>query len=160
MEANFRSMKLKIIFGIVVIVLISCMNKKETPVTSPSIPIVGTWKLIKGVLIEKNDTAITDYTKGVSFIKVINESHFTFLQHDLEHGKGTSPVFVAGGGSYSLNDSSYTEHLEYCSDRSWEGNDFTFTIKVSNDTLIQSGVEKIEKTGIDRLNVEKYVRLK
>ncbi|HEX8460641.1 MAG TPA: hypothetical protein VF623_04405, partial [Segetibacter sp.] len=51
----------------------------------------GTWKLLEGTLIEKGDTAITDYTKGVSFIKIINETHFAFLQHDLTKGKDSVP---------------------------------------------------------------------
>ena len=54
----------------------------------------------------------------------------------------------------------YTEHLEYCKEREWENNDFSFTVSIIKDTLIQSGIEKIEKTGINRLNTEKYVRLK
>lgn len=139
--------------------VMSCETKKEQ-VTLPQIPIVGTWKLIKGIVMSKNDTVVTDYTKNSSFIKVINDTHFTFLHHDLEKGKGTAPTFGSGGGSYSLRDSLYTEHLEYCSDRAWEGNDFTFTVRIANDTLIQSGVEKVEGAGIDRINIEKYVRVK
>ena len=68
--------------------------------------------------------------------------------------------FVAGGGRYELAGDNYTEHLEYCSARQWEGNDFVFTVEIKNDTLTQSGIEKIEGTTIDRLNIEKYVRLK
>ena len=59
-----------------------------------------------------------------------------------------------------LNDSEYTEHLEYCNDRQWEGNDFSFTITINNDTLIQQGIEKIDSIGVNRMNIEKYVRLK
>lgn len=143
----------------VVASLMSCEAKKESN-PSQRIPITGTWRLIKAIVIDKNDTTVTDYTKNVSFIKVINDTHFTFLNHDLEKGKGTIPVFGSGGGSYSLHDSLYTEHLEYCSDRQWEGNDFTFTVKISNDTLIQNGIEKVESAGISRINTEKYVRVK
>jgi len=124
------------------------------------LPINGTWKLLTGTLIEKGDTTITDYTKGRSFIKIINDTHFAFLMHDLNKGKDSVAEFSSGGGSYTLKDSSYTEHLEYCNDRQWEGNDFSFTITINNDTLVQKGVEKIESAGVDRLNIEKYVRLK
>ena len=34
------------------------------------------------------------------------------------------------------------------------------TVKVKNDTLIQKGIEKLEKLGIDRIITEKYVREK
>ena len=119
-----------------------------------------TWQLISGTTIEKGDTTITYYTKNLSFIKIINDTHFAFLKHDLSKGKDSSAPFGAGGGRYSLKDSLYTEHLEYCSDREWEGNDFTFTLTIKNDTLIQSGIEKVENAGVNRLNIEKYIKLK
>jgi hypothetical protein len=125
----------------------------------PSSPIIGTWKLITATVIEKGDTTVTDFTETTSFIKIINESHFAFLHHDLAGGKDSSAVFTAGGGKYSLQDSTYTEHLEYCTAREWENNDFAFTVFVHNDTLVQRGVEKIQSQGIDRLNTETYVKL-
>lgn len=150
-------------FGFVVIsiILLSCgaTTSKDTP-TPSSKPISGTWRLLKGVLVEKGDTTVTDYTTNVSFIKIINDTHFAFLQHDLKKGKDSAAVFVSGGGRYSLTDSSYTEHLEYCSAREWEGNDFTFTITFKGDTLVQHGVEKVEGTGVNRLNTETYIRVK
>jgi len=82
------------------------------------------------------------------------------LQHDLNKGKDSTAVFAAGGGSYTIKDSLYTEQLEYCSARNWEGNDFPFTVQIKNDTLIQSGVEKVESAGVNRINIEKYVRFK
>jgi len=33
-------------------------------------------------------------------------------------------------------------------------------VKIKNDTLIQKGIEKVEKLGVDRIIVEKYVREK
>ncbi len=135
-----------------------CTENGQNELKRPSGPIMGTWRLLTGTLIEKGDTTITDYTKNVSFIKIINDSHFAFLEHDLNKGKD-SAVFVAGGGQYSLNDSLYTEHLQYCSARNWEGSDFTFTVSIKNDTLIQRGIEKVAGTGVSRLNIEQYVRL-
>lgn len=120
----------------------------------------GTWRLLSGTLIEKGDTTVTDYTKKVSFIKIINDSHFSFLQHDLNKGKDSTASFSAGGGAYTLKDSAYTEKLEYCTAREWEGNEFHFTISIQNDTLVQRGVEKVEAAGVERLNIEKYVRVK
>lgn len=142
-------------------VLAAC-DPKTAPTSSESAstPVVGTWRLLSGTLIEKGDTAVTDYTKGKSFIKIINATHFAFLLHDLARGKDSTAVFSAGGGTYSLTDSTYTEHLEYCTDRAWEGNDFAFSISINNDTLVQRGTEKIEREGINRINIEKYVRVK
>ena len=138
--------------------LLSCNESSESnSKTTTAIPIRGTWKLLTGMLIEKGDTTITDYTKDLSFIKIINDSHFSFLQHDT---RKDSTNFSAGGGRYELKENTYTEHLEYCSAKEWEGHDFTFTVTIANDTLIQTGVEKIEGQGIDRVNTEKYIRYK
>jgi hypothetical protein len=141
------------------ILLVSC-GKKISSDSKSMVPLTGTWKLISGTLIENGDTTVTGYTKNVSFIKIINDTHFAFLQHDLTGGKDSSAVFVAGGGRYTLADSIYTEHLEYCNDRVWEGNDFSFVVTVKNDTLIQRGIEKVKEAGIDRMNIEMYVREK
>ena len=154
-------MKTRIIFVAVATILISCGKavKNDEP-KKAKLPLEGTWKLLTGITIEKGDSTITDYTKGLQFIKIINENHFAFLNHDLNKGKDSAAVFSSGGGSYSLTDSLYTEHLEYCTDRQWEGNDFHFTVTINNDTLIQKGIEKIENIGVDRINIEKYIRVK
>ena len=129
------------------------------PAATKENKIQGTWKLLSGTLIEKGDTTVTSYSTNLSFIKIINEDHFAFMQHDLNKGKDSAAAFSAGGGAYTLTDSTYTEQLEYCSAREWEGNKFVFTVSISNDTLVQSGIEKIDSRGVNRLNLEKYVRL-
>ena len=136
--------------------MISCNEKSQS--NPETISIKGTWKLLTGTLIEKGDTTITDYTKDKSFIKIINDTHFAFLQHDLR--KDSTSGFSAGGGRYTLTGNNYTEHLEYCNAKEWEGHDFAFTVTINGDTLIQTGVEKIEAEGINRINTEKYIRVK
>ena len=154
-------MKLTFAFALLLTTVLSCSTKKEdNPQQHTPLPIMGTWQLLSGTLIEKGDTVVTDYTKNISFIKIINDTHFSFLQHDLKKGKDSTAVFVAGGGKYTLTDSLYTENLEYCNDRNWEGHDFSFTITIKNDTLVQQGIEKVEAAGVNRLNIEKYVRMK
>lgn len=135
--------------------LLSCSS--ETP---SSVAITGTWRLVSGATITGKDSTITDYTKGLSMIKIINDSHFAFLKHDVNSPKDSSNHFDGGGGSYTLEGNKYTEHLDYYSDRGWEGKSFTFTVSISNDTLVQSGREKVEGEGIDREIIEKYVRVK
>lgn len=145
------------------LVLAACSNNNSEalPATQKKVlPITGTWQLISGTTIEKNDTTVTYYTKERSFIKIINDTHFAFLKHDLNKGKDSTASFGAGGGTYTLRDSVYTEQLEYCNDRQWEGNNFTFAVTIQNDTLVQSGIEKVERAGINRINIEKYVRVK
>jgi len=154
-------MENKISFIAVLLLFASCnslVEKKDTKSTKTAIE--GTWKLLTGTLIEKGDTVIADYTKGKEFIKIINDTHFAFLSHDLSKGKNADSLFSAGGGNYSLNDSSYTERLVYCNDRQWEGNEFHFIVSIGDDTLTQKGIEKIDSLGVNRVNIEKYVRVK
>lgn len=155
-------MKLTIAVVLATLIITSCESEKSTAtLMATPLPIEGTWKLLSGTLIEKGDTTVTDYTQKLSFIKIINADHFAFLNHDVNKGKDSATAsFGAGGGSYTLKDSLYTEHLEYCNDRQWEGNDFSFTITIQNDTLVQTGIEKVESAGVNRLNMEKYVRVK
>ncbi len=143
------------------LITFACNQKNEETAkeTKDAPGLIGTWKLVSATLIEKGDTTVTDYTQKASFIKIINDTHFAFLQHDLAKGKDSTASFSAGGGSYTLKDSTYTEHLEYCSAREWEGNDFTFTVRIKGDSLVQTGLEKIESQGINRLNTETYVRV-
>lgn len=146
---------------LVVIIFISCNSPVENKnAKTTRLPLEGTWKLLTGTLVEHGDTVVTDYTSGKEFIKIINDSHFAFLSHDLSKGKTADSMFSAGGGNYSLNDSTYTEHLIYCNDRQWEGNDFHFSVSINNDTLVQTGIEKIDSLGINRMNIERYLRVK
>jgi hypothetical protein len=126
----------------------------------PPISIIGTWQLISGTTILAKDTQVVDYTKNQKAIKIINATHFCFLIHDLNKGKDPNPTFSAGGGHYTLAGDRYTEFLEYCNAREWENNKFEFTISIKNDTLEQQGIEKIDSIGVNRLNIEKYVRVK
>ena len=155
-------MKINIGYVLITTILISCSAPTQNNQAAKTIiPLEGTWKLLSGTTIEKGVSTVTDYTKDKEFIKIINDTHFAFLSHDLNKGKDSaSAVFSAGGGGYSLADSLYTEHLEYCSDRQWEGNSFEFTITIVSDTLIQKGIEKIDSIGINRINIEKYIRVK
>ena len=141
------------------LLMTACTSKpaQDAPPTDQII-LVGTWQLIDGTVIENGDTTVTDYTQKTPFIKIINDTHFAFLQHDLTKGKD-SAVYSSGGGRYDLAGTAYTEHLAYCTDRQWEGNDFTFAVTIKNDTLIQTGVENVESAGINRINTERYVRI-
>ncbi|HKZ68280.1 MAG TPA: hypothetical protein VJ111_18055, partial [Chitinophagaceae bacterium] len=71
-----------------------------------------------------------------------------------------SAIFDSGAGRYTLTGDQYTEYLDYCNYREWEGSSFHFKVSVKNDTLIQSGTEKVENAGIDRIIIEKYFRVK
>ena len=154
-------MKLRITCLTLFIAFYSCQSKNNTDQPAvPANPMIGTWELISGTTIQGKDTTVTDYTKSKKFLKIINATNFAFVGHDLTKGKDSLAFYTSGAGTYTLADSLYTEHLQFCSDRAWEGNDFAFTILIQNDTLTQTGVEKVDKIGVNRLNIERYARLK
>ncbi len=134
-------------------VLYAC-DKKQT-----QMQIVGTWELISATTTEK-DTSFSTFDSRNKFIKIINPTHFAFLNHSLRADGDTSTgTFTAGGGAYTLVDSLYTERLDYCIDRTWENNKFEFVLTLTGDTLTQKGIEKVDKLGIDRVITEKYRRV-
>ncbi|HEY4323044.1 MAG TPA: hypothetical protein VGN20_03635 [Mucilaginibacter sp.] len=151
-------MKTKILASLIAISLITCfafINSK-----SSTIRLEGTWQLVSATNITKGVSSVTDYSKSQRMIKIINGTHFAFLKHDLNTKKDSSNHFDAGGGSYTLNGNKYTEHLDYYADKNWEGKTFDFTVTMKNDTLFQQGLEKVESEGIDRIIIEKYIKLK
>ncbi|MDQ6762056.1 MAG: hypothetical protein M3015_05445, partial [Bacteroidota bacterium] len=78
-------------FIALIILSVTCINCNPTPVNEVSdetiLPLAGTWKLLSGTTIENGDSTVTDYTKDKEFIKIINDTHFAFLSHDLNKGK-------------------------------------------------------------------------
>jgi len=135
-------------------------DSKKAETDQSTLPIVGTWELISATSTERDSTFSTFNPKN-KMIKIITPTHFAFFNHDLTMGKDTATAsYTAGGGTYSLTDSVYTEHLEYFNYREWEDHKFQFVVSIKNDTLIQQGIEKVEKLGIDRYIMEQYKRVK
>ncbi|MCC6462050.1 MAG: hypothetical protein IT260_16365 [Saprospiraceae bacterium] len=129
------------------------------PVGKQPLPITGTWQLIAATSTEKDSTFST-FNPATRMIKIITPTHFAFFNHDLQMGKDSATAtYNAGGGSYTLVDSLYTEHLEYFNAREWEGHTFQFVVSIRRDTLTQQGLEKIESLGIERVIVETYKRV-
>src|ERR1044072_1244277 len=107
-------MKLRIMYALLAVLTWSCDSNKNTKVHEhEGSSLEGTWQLISGTLIENGDTTVTNYTGNQSMIKVINATHFAFLNHDLKKGKDSTAAFGAGGGVYTLQGDQYTEYLEY-----------------------------------------------
>ncbi|ULQ50879.1 hypothetical protein [Flavihumibacter fluvii] len=140
----------------VLFVAVSCSQPSE----KVQLPIIGTWELISATSTS-GDTTTSTFNPKLKMIKIINPTHFAFLSHDISGAKDSTAIpFSGGGGPYTLVDSVYTEHLDYFTTKEWEGGKFEFVVKISGDTLIQNGVEKVEKLGIDHIIVEKYKRIK
>lgn len=153
-------MKLHIAGALMFVALLSCNSKSENQPTKDQLSLTGTWKLLHARIIKQGDTTFTDYTQGKEAIKMMNETHFSFFQHDLNQGQDSaSAVFVSGAGRYTLEGNRYTEYLDYCSYRPAENHKFEFDITIKGDTLIQSGFEKLESEEFGVHNTETYVKI-
>jgi hypothetical protein len=155
-------MKINILAGALALACAGCTPAHPSESQAPKNNALGTWQLVaKTTYI--GDTVKHDKIEGTRTIKIINDTHFAFLTHEAPIPGDTTKVpavFVAGGGTYTLRDSLYTERLEYCNFRAWENHEFNFTLKVKGDSLIQSGEEKVEAANISQTIVEKYLRVK
>jgi hypothetical protein len=164
LEPPFQRIKIKIMKRVFLsslicsVIITSCTAPIDQQAAAVN-PLKGSWKLLSATTVSKGETSFTDYTKDQEMIKIINDDHFAFLKHGLKADSTGKNNFDAGGGRYKLNGDQYTEVLEYYNDHNWEGKSFVFTISFKKDTLIQTGIEKVEKAGIDRSITEKYLRL-
>lgn len=136
---------------------LSCNSVKNE---NDPVQLKGTWQLLSATTVENGQRTETDYTKGKRMIKIINDTHFAFLNHEPETTRGSSNHFDGGGGRYKLKGDEYTEFLDFYKDKNWEGKTFNFKVSIKNDTLVQTGVEKVAAAGVDRTITEKYVRVK
>lgn len=152
--------KQKLIILSFVAVCSSCVTKSDKPVINEQ-NISGTYRLLESKTIKGTDTiiAFTDTSKTEMF-KMFNGDHFSFFNHDKEKGKGKDPLFVSGGGTYTLNGNKYREYLQYCSIRDWENNTFDFELTQKGDTLIQKGEENLPELGVKQTIIETYIKLK
>jgi hypothetical protein len=122
----------------------------------------GTYKLLGSETIKGADTTrlTVDFDKN-EMLKMFNGSHFSFFNHDKSGGKDSlNTVFVSGAGTYSLDGDKYTENLDFCNFREWEGKQFHFTLEIKGDTLIQSGEEVLPELGINQRIKETYLKIK
>ena len=90
-------------------------------------PLDGTWELVAGQQLPK----------GARDIKIIAGGHFIFATYDTAKGE----LLGTGGGTFILNGSSYTEHVDF-GDRiapGIVGKDQQFTVKIDGDTFVQAG---------------------
>ncbi len=143
--------------GLAMLSLAACNGQAEKK-KEQSLNIQGTWQLVSATTTQNGKSEVTDYTRKLKMIKMFNDTHFAFLKHSV-NPKDTAG-FDAGGGTFVLDKDNYTEHLEYYKNKNWEGNTFNFKLSIKQDTLIQQGVEKVEGEGVDRVIVEKYVKVK
>lgn len=130
--------------------LFGCANK-DIPVQNK---IVGTWELVYAETIENDSLEIKDLA-NTRFVKIINNSHFSFFNQD----ENNSENFYGGAGIYTLNGNDYAETLTFIATDALRDHEFPFKVEFKGDTLIQSGIEEVKAAGLKRTITEKYIKI-
>jgi len=136
---------------VVIIALFTCVSCQ---IKSPKNAIEGTWKLIYAET-KQGDSIQVKALSNTDFIKIINSSHFAFINQDYENAEN----FYSGGGTYTYIENQYVETLSYTSVELIRNHEFPFTVRINGDTLTQTGIEDIKDAGIKREITEKYIKI-
>lgn len=110
------------------------------PVTAQQKPsetggeLFGTWKLVSTKYGDAKE--FTKYPETSMRLKLINKTHFTWLEVD-----DKKKVLASAGGRYSLVGNVYTETIDFAGEGmdAYVGKPQKFTIKIEGDKLFQSG---------------------
>ncbi len=152
---NLKYIKVMLL-ALLSIFMISCHNNVDNGEKSvKASALQGTWKLVYAETQERDSIKIKDL-KNSDFIKIINKTHFAFLNQDLKN----STLFYGGGGTYTLKGNQYIEVLVYTALDSYRNKTFPFTFEIKGDSLIQYGVEEIKEHNIKKHIIEKYIKIK
>lgn len=146
---------MKKIFLPTLLLLCGCQNKETEGLS-------GTYRLLHSMTVSGSDTTyVTVDTSRTEMLKMFNGTHFSFFNHDKTKGVDSlNQLFVSGAGTFLLKGNDYTENLDFCNYREWEGRQFHFKLEFRADTLIQSGEEVIPELGINQTIRETYVKVK
>ena len=104
--------------------------------------LVGVWELVSG----KADTA--SYPANLRQWKIITRTHWAFIARtdsivrEMKTAADTEQVLrsnSAGGGTYTLQGTTYTEHIQFFPDPAYIGMSLPFTCRTEGDRFIQTG---------------------
>ena len=127
----------RIIIGVVLIATLAVaigLRAQQAPEKSSG-SLLGTWQLAS-FKYGTNQPGFTDASKDQCRIKLITETHYTWVEYDV----ATKKVNGSAGGTYSLNGNTYTESKDFGlgMDR-YLGQKHAYTIQVDGDKLYLSG---------------------
>ena len=155
-------MKGKIIclFAIILVGVIACQKREEKVEAAAEIKneLEGVWERVSGKHVSP-DTTIESIQANRRSIKVITKSHFVTVGHRQNRPKfsegGTDSellaayqTFSANGGKYTIEGDTYTEHLEFFLNPTFENVSVSFKYQVKGDQLIISGAMPTKSLGL------------
>ena len=98
----------------------------------PSNDLEGTWEMVSQKAVYPDSTV--DRTDQIPYtLKILNSTHFSFGRQI-----GEEEVY-AGGGTYSYDGETYTEHISYHSAAGLAGQSIVFDARVDGDTWHHTG---------------------
>lgn len=132
MNSPIRKNLLLVAFAILLCTLPALAQDKAA---APAEKHLGTWKLLSTKYGDAKDFA--PYRDASSRLKLINATHFTWLEVDDK----SKQVISSAGGTYKLSGNTYTETIEFAGQgmEAYLGKPQKFTIRVEGDKLHQSG---------------------
>ena len=98
----------------------------------PANPLEGTWEMVSQHSVYPDSTV--DRTHQIPYtIKILNSTHFAFGRQILDE-----EVF-AGGGTYTFDGDTYTEHITWHSSAGLAGQSVVFEARIEGDTWYHVG---------------------
>ena len=124
----------------------------------------GVWKLVEGTMVSPDTTTVTT-AEELYMMKVITKSHFFFIEQrpgraDFTDGGSddelleAAKTFFAGGGTYTLDEDTYTEHIEMFFHPNFVATSIAFDYEVDGDRFVQSGIFPTKDVGLLDYNME------
>jgi len=126
----------------------------------------GTWDLVEAKYTPPDPNFnLTEWR----VIKTLTKTHWAFLSQKRAAPKLTSwtndtellaaaKAFAAGGGTYTLDGDTYTEHIDFFNAPNYVGTSVRWKITWEGDEWIQTGVFPMKAFGLGDQDMELYER--
>jgi hypothetical protein len=122
-----------IVFLAIALLTVSASSGEKSQKKMTSIE--GTWELVS-YKYGSSSSGFIDVNDNVRRIKVINETHFIWVQYDTISGK----VVRSAGGTYTIKGDAYSEFLEFgLAMEPYIKQSHNYTVKVEGDLQFLSG---------------------
>jgi len=119
----------------------------------------GVWKLVQGTMISPDTTTVVTENE-LLMMKIITKSHYFFVEMAPERPVFTeggsdaellaaAKTFFAGGGTYTLDEDKYTEHIKFFFTPNFVNTSIAFDYEMQGkDRWVQTGIFPTKAVGL------------